>query len=749
MPRFSVIVPAYGVQAYLGECLSSVLSQSFQDFELIGVDDRSPDACGEIFDSFAAGDPRVTVVHLPENVGLGRARNVGLELATGEYVLFLDSDDTLTPGSLQAVADRLDAVGDPDIVVYDYARTYWDGRVVRSRDAGLFAPAPDRPEVFEVSQREELLALLMVVWNKAYKRTFLEAYGFRFPAGYYEDTPWTYPTMLAAETITMLDRVVVHYRQRREGGNILATVSRKHFDIFAQYDLVFAFLDRLEAPADGARAGRPGPDHWRALMHRRMVDHLQTIGNHPGRVPASDHAEFFTRAAQAEEKHRPAGAARLEVRDRGGWRVGRLGQTVRRVKRIAGRARPGLRGAVARPVLDGYQRVQRTLPVDQNLAVFASYWGRNPSCNPAAIHAKLRELAPGMKTVWMVRQDARTEVPEGMTLVGPGSRAYYEAVGRAKYFVNNVNFADGVVKRPGTVHLQTHHGTPVKKMGLDLRDYPVAAGEMDFDLLLRRVQRWDYSLTSNHYSTEIWEQAYPGGYEALEYGYPRNDIYYRATAEDVLKARAELGIAEDAVAVLYAPTMRDYRTSYQPHLDLERLARALGPGHVLLNRAHYYYDKSAPPAPGAGAQVVDVSRHPSVERLALASDALVTDYSSLMFDYANLDRPIIVLADDWEVYRQSRGVYLDLLSGRPGETPGAVARSEEELTALLQDGSWRSSEAAALRAAFRERFCRFDDGNAAERVVRRVFLGETEPLPVVPLDQRTPAPTPAQARLRR
>ncbi|MHA6760492.1 bifunctional glycosyltransferase/CDP-glycerol:glycerophosphate glycerophosphotransferase [Streptacidiphilus sp. PAMC 29251] len=738
MPRFSVIVPAYRVQAYLGECLASVLDQSYADFELIGIDDCSPDGCGEIFDEYASRDLRVTVLHLPQNVGLGRARNAGLALASGDYVLFLDSDDALTPGSLQAISDRIDATGRPDLVVFDYARSFWDGRLIRSVDQKVFAPGPDRPDVFEVSQRKELLGLLTVVWNKAYKRGFLDQYGFRFPTGYYEDIPYTYPALLAATSITLLDRVVVHYRQRRGGGSILSTVSRKHFDIFEQYDRVFAFLDE-----------HPELEHWHHAMYLRMVNHLGTIGNHPGRVPHAAHREFFELAAQAEQRHRPAGAQPVPARSKGSWRVGTLGEAARKAKQAARSARPGLRGAVVRPVLGGYQRIQRALPIEEDLAVFASYWSRGPACNPLAIHAKLRELVPGMRTVWVVKADRRADAPEGLTFVGPGSRAYREAVSRAKYFVNNVNFPDNVPKRPGTVHLQTHHGTPVKKMGLDLQDYPAASADMDFDKLLRRVDRWDYSLTANRFTSLIWERVYPSGYETLEYGYPRNDVYYRSSAEDVLKARAELGIPEGAVALLYAPTMRDYRASYRPQLDLERLARTLGPGYVLLNRAHYYYDRAALPAPGAGAQVVDVSGHPSVERLALAADALITDYSSVMFDYANLDRPIIVLADDWEVYRQSRGVYLDLLSGRPGQTPGVVARSEHELAELLQDGSWRSPEAARLRAAFRERFCQFDDGNAAERVVRRVFLGETEPLPVVPLAQRTPAPTPEQARRRR
>jgi glycosyltransferase involved in cell wall biosynthesis len=294
MPRFSVVVPVHAVEEYLPECLESVLTQSFTDFELIAVDDRSPDGCGAILDAAAARDSRVTVRHLPENVGLGPARNAGAELATGDYLVFLDSDDTLTPGLLADTDARLRATGDPDLLVFDYARSYWDGRVTRSASAPVFA----RPgaEVFTLDERRDLLDLLQVAWNKAYRREFLLRHGLDFPPGYYEDTPFTYPALLAAERITLLDTVGVHYRQRREGGNILATASRRHFDVFAQYDRVFAFLD-----------ARPDLDRWRPDVYRMMLGHLATVVSKPGRVPAGDRREFFRRAAEHCARHRPAG----------------------------------------------------------------------------------------------------------------------------------------------------------------------------------------------------------------------------------------------------------------------------------------------------------------------------------------------------------------------------------------------------------------------------------------------------------
>lgn len=294
MPRFSVIVPVHQVEDYLAQCLDSVLEQTGADFELIAVDDRSPDGCGAMLDRAAERDARVTVLHLPENVGLGRARNAGLAVATGEYVLFLDSDDTLTPDLLRHLDDRLRAGDDPDILVYDYARTYWDGRVVRSSSAAVFTRPG--PQVFALADRPDLLDLLMVVWNKAYKREFIAEQGLTFPAGYYEDTPWTFPALLAAGRITLLDEVGLHYRQRREGGNILATASRRHFDIFDQYRLVFDFLDR-----------RPDLAHWRPVIYGRMLDHLATIVSKPGRIPPGDRREFFRRAAEHCAPLRPAG----------------------------------------------------------------------------------------------------------------------------------------------------------------------------------------------------------------------------------------------------------------------------------------------------------------------------------------------------------------------------------------------------------------------------------------------------------
>jgi CDP-glycerol glycerophosphotransferase len=237
--------------------------------------------------------------------------------------------------------------------------------------------------------------------------------------------------------------------------------------------------------------------------------------------------------------------------------------------------------------------------------------------------------------------------------------------------------------------------------------------------LLRRCARWDFSVSQNAFTTPIWERVYPTCYESLETGYPRNDVLANAGGDDYARARERLGIEPGRRTVLYTPTHREYQTEYEPMLDLAALTDGLGEDWLVLARAHYFYesDEQMRELHRAG-RLLEVSEHPSIEELCVAADVLVTDYSSIMFDYAVLDRPIVIHAPDWDEYRTRRGTYFDLMT----ERPGPVTTSEGELVEALRAGD----EGARERARFRARFCYLDDGCAAERVVRRVFLGERE-----------------------
>ncbi|MFG2311730.1 CDP-glycerol glycerophosphotransferase family protein [Streptomyces sp. NPDC048566] len=711
MPRFSVIVPAFNVAGRLSDALDSVLGQPFADVELIPVVDGPDSPAAAVVAGHAARDSRVVPVSSPPEDGLSGARNAGLAAATGEYVLFLDGDDELAPGALGALDAGLPAGA--DVVRFGHQRLHWwEG------EAGT-PPLDTAPEA---------LGTQVPAWSAAYRRAFLVEHGLAFPEGPFTDVGWGGLVTLAAGRGAVVPTVCVRHRQRRQGSRLNAP-GEHHLALLDQVERV---LDRI--------AAQPVPaERSRALFGRLFALVLKTAA-HPTRVPARSRRAFFRRAGRLHRRHRPAGfrlpGGSLGMQHR---LLAAGAYTAFRALRLANRAAAGLARRVPRPRLSRtrlHYALQLRRPLDENLAVYCAYWGRGYACNPAAIHAKARELAPHIRSVFLVEPDAVDSVPRDVEHAVIGSRRSWEVLARAKYLINNANFADAVVKRPGSVHLQTQHGTPLKKMGVDQSTYPVvAAATGSFTRLLARVDRWDYNLSSNHHSTQMWERAFPGGYEALEYGYPRNDVYCTAGAEDVARVRERLGVPEGRTALLYAPTHRDHSTGFASRLDLEEFCEAVGERFVVLLRAHYFYDQGG----GRGSRrIIDVTGHRSSEDVCLAADALITDYSSIMFDYANLDRPVVVYADDWEVYRETRGVYFDVMR----EPPGRVARTPRELAALFADGSYADAEATALRARFRERFCPFDDGRAAERVVRRVLLGEPPEAipPVLPLADRRPAP---------
>ncbi|WP_316779050.1 bifunctional glycosyltransferase/CDP-glycerol:glycerophosphate glycerophosphotransferase [Streptomyces sasae] len=724
MPRFSIIVPSHGVAGRLSQALDSVLAQSFGDLELIPVCDAPDAPAASVAAGYAERDSRVTPVHSPPSAGLSRARNTGMRAANGTYLLFLDGDDVLVPGALALLDARLAEAGDVDVLYFEHERTPWWEGEPGNPAAPLLAGVPQG--AFAPDQAPALTGVALPAWSAAYRRTFVEDRRLLFPDGHFTDLGWGGLTTVAAERIAVLRSVVVRHRLRRQGSRLNLPGPHQH-----------ELLDQVELVLERA-AALPG-ERARPLFEQVFGVVLKTAAR-PERMPGGRRA-FFRRARRLHRTHRPAGfrmpGGSIGVQHR---LLAAGAYTAFRALRGANQAAARAAERLPRPYMP-LTRLRYALelrrPLDQHLAVYCAYWGRGYTCNPAAIHATARELAPHIRSVFLVEADQAHAMPEGVEYAVIGSRRYWQVLARAKYLVNNANFAEGVVKRPGSVHLQTQHGTPLKKMGVDQSTYPVVAAQTgSFTKLLGRVDRWDFNLSANRHSTETWERAFPGSYEALEYGYPRNDVYYTASAHDVVRARRKLGVPDGRTAVLYAPTHRDHHTGFEPGLDLEAFCEAAGENVVVLLRAHYFYDRGAFRNTG---RVIDVTAHRSAEDVCLAADALITDYSSIMFDYANLDRPIVVYADDWEVYRHTRGVCFDLMA----EPPGPVARTPEELARIFRDGSYAGPESKQLRAGFRARFCQFDDGLAAERVVRRVFLNQPpEAIPaVIPLAERLPAPT--------
>lgn len=352
------------------------------------------------------------------------------------------------------------------------------------------------------------------------------------------------------------------------------------------------------------------------------------------------------------------------------------------------------------------ERRYATRPTALEEAVFfESFYGRNASCNPLAIDRELSRRAPGITRYWSV-VDLSVQVPEGAVPVVDGSPEWWRARGSARLLVVNDWLRRTFARRPGQVVLQTWHGTPLKRLALHRPGFDPRR----MAAVIKESRRWNVLLAQNPYAARILGKAYaflsrPVWVE----GYPRNDILVDG---DGGATRETLGIRADERVLLYAPTWRDDRAQMVDFIDPAALAEAADA--VVLVRGH---SRTLQPGRDAeGPRVIDVTGFPDTSRLLLVADALITDYSSVMFDFSVTGKPMYFLVPDMEHYRgELRGFYFDLAA----HAPGPVISSQAELVEAVRNGD--PAEFDAKYALWRQKFNARDDGRAAERVVSRIL----------------------------
>lgn len=357
----------------------------------------------------------------------------------------------------------------------------------------------------------------------------------------------------------------------------------------------------------------------------------------------------------------------------------------------------------------------------QDAVFFECFGGQAVSDSPKAIDAAVSDCFPNYRRIWSVR-DSSIGVPAGAEAVVRYSEDWYQALGSSRIVVSNSLVDFGFRKAEGQKYLQTWHGTPLKRIAEDI---PAKNLSLSYRQASRReaASQWDLLLAQSSWAERVLSSAfrYPG--ETLAVGYPRNDVLTASGASEWRRemVRRYLGIGSTQKVVLYAPTWRDNMRESSGHykrvdfLEVRRTARELGPQYKILFRSH---SNGASANPGSyGPSVVDVSTYPDINDLILASDVLVTDYSSVMFDYVVTGKPMIFHVPDFDQYSSStRGMYLDF--GKLA--PGPLSRTRQEVVSLLGSDDFGAKSHADRYFAFARRFAPNDDGQASARVVEAV-----------------------------
>ena len=349
--------------------------------------------------------------------------------------------------------------------------------------------------------------------------------------------------------------------------------------------------------------------------------------------------------------------------------------------------------------------------------VYQSFEGRF-SDSPRAIHEALSTRGGGHEHLWLADPKHLGTFPRGIETVEYGSAECVAAVEAADVLIANTHTDFEWDKRPETLYLQTWHGTPLKRIHWDVLWVPPGRLER----LSRDVERWDLLLSPNAASTPLLRGAFRYEGEVAETGYPRNDLLSRPDHDAVrARVRAHLGIPDGRTAVLYAPTWRDQEffpeggRAFNLRLDVDAFTERFGATHHLLLRTHYTMTGllEAAEHPSVG----DVSAYPDIGELYLAADVLITDYSSVMFDFAITGKPMLFYVYDLEEYgRELRGFYFDLAE----VAPGPLLATSQEVMDALGDLDGIAERCADRYARFREEFCALEDGGATQRVLTNI-----------------------------
>lgn len=375
-----------------------------------------------------------------------------------------------------------------------------------------------------------------------------------------------------------------------------------------------------------------------------------------------------------------------------------------------------------------YHTVLCRLPRHRGLAVFESHLGQRYSDSPRAIYEELRRRDLPMTAVWSYAHTP-DGFPRDAVLVRRWSLRYLVALARAEYWIDNQGFPSGLRKPAHTTYLQTWHGSALKRMGFDEPEVQLRSRAAR-DRLRADLGRFDAFCVRSHHDMETLIPAFRlNPAVALPVGYPRNDALVRQRQQEERTGRRtypRIGAAphlpDHRRILLYAPTFRGRprrRTAVRPLFDLAAFAREFGDQYVLLVRSHYLERLVVPPS--AAEAVIDVSAEHDTTPLLAAADALITDYSSVMFDYVLLDRPMIYYVPDYDDYvHHARGTYFSLAE----VAPGPLAFTEEELFAALRELDTADTQYVKARRAFAERFAAYDTGTAARAIVDRFFLQE-------------------------
>lgn len=702
MEKVSVIVPVYNTEEFLDDCIQSIINQSYKKLEIIIINDHSTDGSLDKISQYANDDERIKVINNKERQGVGASRNIGVNLATGEFIYFVDSDDLLHEDAIKHLVEN---IGEHEFI------------------SGSMSTFKNQDDIDSFEEKNN--GLLMRKSTKLFrtrsvlKVLFRRDYLINNNLKHGEEVSHYSDYYLMYDVISNYKKVPYYFDSRYFKRKRNDPINSPALNQYERYDKIINYLkmykdvnqlydsDRIKKIIDRDLLNfyrkvvvmyMENPDQFDEIFEQLHVAFLLLNQNSYKKLNIVVKKEIVSIIKNDKEKYKKLMA---------------LHHNLRAIKRSV------------RSKRNFYTYLHRKVflkkDIEPNLVVFESFMGKSYSCNPKYIYEYLLEHKPDMKFVWIYR-DKPLDIIGNPKQVKRFSLKYYYYMARAKYWVFNSRIPKHVRKKEGNIYLQTWHGTPLKTLVFDIKDIYSANPNYKRDFYLQS-RRWDYLISPNAYSSEIFRRAFKFEKTMLEYGYPRNDILYNGDENLINEIKSKINIPKDKKVILYAPTWRDDqfyergKYKFELNLNLEKMRQELSDEYIIILRLHYHVASVLDVSEFKGF-AYDLSTYDDIAELYLISDILITDYSSVFFDYANLRRPMLFYTYDLENYRDKiRGLYFDIET----EVPGPLLRTTDQVIHAVQNIESIQSEYSDKYDKFYKRFCEWEDGKASENVVREVF----------------------------
>lgn len=376
-----------------------------------------------------------------------------------------------------------------------------------------------------------------------------------------------------------------------------------------------------------------------------------------------------------------------------------------------------------------YRLIYRFIPCQKETILFISFHGRGYSDNPKALHEYISKHPKYQKyrCIFAIKNHREKNLQiDNAKIIEYFSIPYFFYLARSKYWIANCKLPKYVLKKPSQIYLQTWHGTPLKKLAHDIvvpEGTTFYRSGMSIEEMRSTydddVSKYNYMISPSAFTTEVFQSAFKIARQRLiETGYPRNDILSNYQNSDLEAIKTKLNLPSNKKVILYAPTWRDNSFNLKGYtfklkVDFKKWQKALGKDYVVIFKPHYLivndFDLES-----VKDFVYFVDPKEDISSLYLIADILVTDYSSVFFDYAILKRPIYFYMYDLDSYRDElRGFYLDIYH----DLPGKVIENED---ILLEKISQSEFDYNKLKL-FNQRFNNHEDGNASKRVLDILF----------------------------